>query len=174
MPSGDFEIPDLGTTPLIFGPPDVVEGYHILEAMERNLQLEPINRHPDSVLLWYRLLTLLHPAFAEGFEVADGTDEEVDAFQARAEFLALGLASSKASLDLLLTGYYSPAYAVIRHMIETVLLCRYTEMTPRHAAAVYSSQSDTGHAHSHLPKTQTMVTKLKKTYPNERRRFDHL
>ena len=174
MPSGDFEIPDLGTTPLIFGPPDVVEGYHILEAMERNLKLEPFNRHPDSVVLWYRLLTLLHRAFAEGFEGADAPDEEVDAFQVRAELLALGLTSSKAGLDLLLAGYYSPAYATIRHMIETVLFCRFIDMSPEKAGAFSASDTDPGKTKIRRPKARTVVAKLKQGYPNERSWFQCL
>ena len=172
--SDDFSIPDFGAVPLVFGSPEVVEGYYTLETLERNLKHEPVNRHPESVDLWYRLLTALYRAFTEDFRFSDGADDKLTALQVRAELLALSLTSSKAGLDLLLAGYYSPAYATIRHMIETGLFCRFIDMNPGEVGAFYASETDPAKTKIPQPNVSTVVRQLKQGYPNERKWFESL
>lgn len=162
----NFEIPDLGDPPLLFGPPDLVEGYHALEATERNIGAQTLDQYFKAVDVWYRLLTLHYRAYMRGFPPASGSPRERTAWELRSELLALGLASSKAALDLLLAGYYTPAYATIRHMIETVLVCRFVETWPNEAAAFYRADEGVPQPPP-APKVSTMIRKLKRRYPAE-------
>jgi len=166
MEPDDIEIPDLGDVPLLFGSPDLVEGYYQLEAAERNQGMGTLGRHAEELFIWYRSLTLHYRAFLRGFHF-DCSDEELIAYGLRLQLLALSLNSSKAALDLLLAGYYSPAFAAIRHMIETLLLCRNVEAWPREAAAFYHPEPGKP-TPPPRPKVKTMVAKLKRRYPLER------
>lgn len=173
MQRDDFEIPDLGCPPLNLGPPDLVEGYHALERMERTVGMGVIGEHAELVNVWYGFLTLYFRAYMSGLRPATGSREERTAWDLRSELLALGITSSKSALDLLLAGYYSPAYAVIRHMIETVVTCRYVENWPKEAAAFYRPESETLQ-HPPRPKSQMMISKLKRRYPDEKLVFNGL
>lgn len=172
MEPDDFSLPDLGAHPLLLGPPELVEGYHTLEAAERNIGAITLDQYVRAVEVWYRLLTLHNRAYLRGFPPISGSPKERIAWELRSELLTLGVASSKAALDLLLGGYYSPAYATIRHMIETVLVCRYVESWPNVAAAFY--RADQGLPQPPPPRAPTMIRDLKKRYPAEKKLFEQL
>lgn len=173
MQQDNFRLPDLGHPPLVFGPPDLVEGYYMLESAERNMGMGAITAHREPVHVWYGFLTMYFRAYMAGLLPATGSPEERTAWELRSELLVLGITSSKSALDLLLSGYYSPAYAVIRHMIETVLTCRYIEAWPKEADAFYRPGPGALRPPPR-PKTQTMIRELKKRYPNEKALFDGL
>lgn len=167
MQRDDFEIPDLGKRPLLFGRPELVEGYYALERTERNMGMGALGQHGPQVHLWYECLTLHYRAYRAGFPIGGGSPEEVSARVLRSELLALSLTSSKAALDLLLAGYYSPAYAAIRHMIETVLTCHYVEAWPSKAKEFYSKEPGTARPPSPA-KASSMVGRLKTRYSKDK------
>lgn len=161
----DFREPDLGTFPLVFGGDDVVEGYYALERAERNQGMGTLaSRHQREVWIWYRLLTLHRRAFLRGFAFGCPEDE-LTAHGLRALLLALGLSCSKAALDMLLAGYYSVAYAAIRHMVESMVLCHYLELMPKAAAAFYAASPGAPDPPK-VPPFKNIVGELKKTYPD--------
>lgn len=161
-----FSVPDLGIPPILTGPPEGVEGYYQLERLERRVGGRTLARHSVEGSLWYRLLGLHWTAFSRTFHF-DGPDHVRLAQSLRSELLGLGLASSKAALDLLLVGYYSPAYAVIRHMMESWCACRYVEKWPEKADAYYAPMSGQSEA-PERPPVKNMLHRLKQHASDER------
>jgi hypothetical protein len=83
---------------------------------------------------WYRGLTLYFVAHYGDWDLSPRTP--VETFQAREvqmDLLGLGLSSAKVAIDTLLAGYYSTAFATVRHMTETVLQTFYLQAFPDRA-----------------------------------------
>lgn len=118
--------------PLLPGPPDVEEGYYDLEEHERNQMREAMSKHADAVALWYRALTQYRRAMLGTwhFEGAKPRTIELTAMGLQMQLLGLGVSAAKSSLDDLLAGYYSQAFAGIRHMLETFVQCLYVSFNP--------------------------------------------
>lgn len=108
-------------------------GYNRLEETQRAVRQFSINQHRTEMLLWYRGLTLYYVAQFGTWDLSGTPDERLVARQVQMDLLGLGLSSGKVSLDLLIVGYYSPAYATIRHMLETVMQWFYLELFPDRA-----------------------------------------
>jgi hypothetical protein len=102
-----------GAPPLLFGPDDVTEGYYELEELERGFSLDALRNHRDAVALWYRGLTLFRRGMIGMWEYLgeEGPGDIMSAWGIQANALGLSVGSAKASLDLLLAGYYSMAFA---------------------------------------------------------------
>lgn len=170
MQPPESPVPDLGPVALLSGPLEVVEGYYELEQYARRQRQDTLTRHQADVELWYRLLTLHCVAFRRGFNFTC-PDEELAAYQARMQMLALGVSYSKAALDMLLVGYYSVAFGLIRHLIETWLISRYLEGYPDRAAAYY--QQDPEKPILHEPTNmQNVVARLKEKFREQKALFE--
>lgn len=117
-------------------PEAINRGYAFMEASEVANRQYTIEHHANAVSLWGRALT----HFREGIVgKSDFTEAAADASRLRAlhaqsQLLGLGVNSAKASLDLLLNGYYSPAFSAIRHMVETFAQCTWLELRPSEAS----------------------------------------
>lgn len=131
MPEADWEPRPDQEPPLLWGPKLVVEGYYELEKQERNQRLHVICEHDDAVAIWYRAMTLFREAVLGTWTLsgAAGSDERAcEGLQM--QLLGLSVSSMKASLDALQSGYYSVAFAMIRHMLETFVQCLYARFEP--------------------------------------------
>lgn len=153
------EHPSLGRKPMLPGPESAYRGYYELEAIERHVAATTLAQHRDEVDLWYRLLTLHRTALDKEFRY-DSREDEWMARSLCAQLIVLALAHSKAALDLLIVGYYSIAFAAIRHIIESWLYCQYVNVMPAEAAAFYAPAG--GEDPTHQRKVKTVVAQLKK------------
>jgi hypothetical protein len=132
----DFRVPEFGEKSLVFGGADVVEGYYTLEEQERDMSHTVMAMHRDVIHVWYRQLTLYYRGLRGGFYLGV-PDKELEAAQLRMKLVGLGISSSKAALDNLLAGYYSVAFATIRHMHESVIQSHYLEEFPEESPLWY-------------------------------------
>lgn len=155
----DFLPPISDTRPLFFGPPDVAEGYFLLETVERRVMLASMNAHRQPVRLWYRGLTLywrgMHGARPWPGEPLSDVERAAQVTQSR--LIGLGIISAKVALDTLLAGYYSAAFGSIRHLIEIFIQVCYLESRPERAPLWYAPRT--------LPKCKSMVAELKRRPP---------
>lgn len=117
----------------VFGNKWAVWGYNDLEEIERLTRLQTLTSHQNETHLWYRALTLYYVAQLGTWDFAGTPENERNAKGIQVDLLGLGLSSAKVAIDALLAGYYSPAYATIRHMLETVLQCFYLRAFPERA-----------------------------------------
>lgn len=118
--------------------PQITEGYYDLEKHERNQMNYAIMYHTDAVQLWYRALTLHRRAMLPMWTLRGqpGTREHT-VHGLQMQLLGLSVSASKAALDTLLAGYYSVAFATIRHIIESYAQCMYVESEPDQSALWY-------------------------------------
>ena len=72
------------------------------------------------------------------------------------QLTALGVSSAKASLDTLLAGYYSIAFAAIRHMLEIRVQCLYVAVKPEETTRWYRHPEHSS-ARAESPKMFRMV-----------------
>ncbi len=124
-----------GTIGEIFGTKWLVGGYNALEEIQRRVRLESMSYHDKEMEQWSRALALYSVAQYGTWDLSSRNTPEVR-FQAvgiRMGLLGLGLSSAKVAIDTLLAGYYSVAFATIRHMAETVLQCLYLDAFPERA-----------------------------------------
>lgn len=117
----------------VSGSSSAAYGYNRLEETQRAVRQHSIGQHQTEMLLWYRGLTLYYVAQIGTWDLSGTSNERVVAQQVQMDLLGLGLSSGKVSLDLLIVGYYSPTYATIRHMLETVMQWFYLELFPERA-----------------------------------------
>ncbi len=130
--------------PFFFGSDDVVEGYYELERIERNVGMDCICNHPTEARLWYYALTLYHRAMNKTWDFADSgrSAETINSLAVQVHLLGVNLGLAKSCFDNLLAGYYSAAYAIIRHMIETSMHNVYFALCPEEASD-YWRKADT-------------------------------
>lgn len=115
--------------PMLFGSSKAVDGYCSLELGERSNALRTLQEHSTEASLWYRGLRLLLDPF-EGEWILPKAEPERSAYILRADILGLEVSSAKAALDLILSGYYSLAFAAIRHMLESSAQTMYIVLFP--------------------------------------------
>jgi len=144
--------------PLLSGPDGVTEGYYELEALERNKTWEALRRHTEAASFWYRSLTLYRRAMLGQWDFSDvGEDKaRLTVYGLQSQLLGLGVSSAKAALDMLLAGYYSVAFASIRHMLETFVQYCYVAVKPEEANRWYT-QSDGIEDQSKTPGCKHMI-----------------
>lgn len=128
------------TFPLLYGSEDVVEGYFELEKIERNVKLSAYRNHSEAVALWYRALTLYRRGMLGKWDFSQYADHSVELKAAglQSQLLGLGVSSAKSALDDLLAGYYSLAFAAIRHMVESYIAFLYIAVDPSEYHLWYS------------------------------------
>jgi hypothetical protein len=150
------------TPPLLYGPDDVTEGYYELEELERAMTLEALRKHREPVAFWYRALTLYRRGMIGEWDFSDAGEEEtkLTVWGLQSQLLGLGVSSTKAALDMLLAGYYSVAYAAIRHMLETFVQYLYVAIAPDEAKRWYKQPGGL-EAQSRTPGCRFMVDEIK-------------
>lgn len=148
--------------PRLFAPADVVEGYQILERLERRATLEALHQNREAVALWYRALTLYRRALpgVRDFSDLGDSDPRRTARQLQSQLLGLGISSAKAALDMLLTGYYSIAFAAIRHMLESFAQILFVDANPAQARRWYAGEAG-GAEQPDPPSMKIMVQDIK-------------
>jgi hypothetical protein len=148
--------------PLLHGSDNLVEGYYDLEEQERRQALDTLGRHKEPIALWYRALTVYRRGMLGPMTLKpDDSEAEQLAHKLTYQLLGLGVGSAKASLDLLVVGYYSIAYGAIRHMFESAIQANYVAYHPEHAVLWYEHKPQPGELRE-PPKTKTMVAIIKK------------
>lgn len=148
--------------PLLSGPDEVTEGYYELEALEWEMTREALRQHREPVEFWYRALTLYCRGMLGEWNF---TDVETDKTRMavcglQSKLLGLGVSSTKAALDMLLAGYYSIAFASIRHMLETFVQYVYVGVRPEEVMLWYKN-SDAPDAQTKTPGCRQMVDFIK-------------
>lgn len=133
LPEGEWTAPLSGTICEVRGDKWIVGGYNALEELQRIVRGESMTAHRSEVHLWYRGLTLYFVAQYGEWDFTRIDEDRKEARHVQMDLLGLGLSSAKVAIDTLLAGYYSPAYATIRHMLETVLQWLYLEAFPDRA-----------------------------------------
>jgi hypothetical protein len=122
------------------GPEEWVEGYYSLEESERGMTMRALRNHGTEVAYWYRALTLYRRGMTGSFEYPgekNGPADAVAAWGLQMQLLGLGVGHAKAGLDMLLMGYYSLAYAAVRHMLESFFQCVYLALFPEESPLWY-------------------------------------
>lgn len=129
METPEIPSPPTGVPPLIFGPGEITEGYYRLEELERGFSLETMSKNQIAVSLWYQALTLYRRGMLGPWNYPGDKEMEdnLTAWNLQSQLLGLGVGSAKSALDLLLAGYYSNAFAIIRHILESVIQSIYLE-----------------------------------------------
>jgi hypothetical protein len=120
-----------------------VGGYNTLEMAERRAALESMSAHQVEVRLWYRALTLYVQSQFDQWDLESdsATEGEFRTSYVQMDLLGLGLSSAKSAIDSLMVGYYSVAFATIRHMAESVLQCYFLLAFPGKASLWYPNRS---------------------------------
>ena len=147
--------------PLVFGSPATTRAYYALEEAGRSNAVETLSHHQMESTLWYRALTL-HLELQDGkwTPLPSRDDDDRRARNTQIDLLALGLCSSKAALDMVLAGYYSIAWAAIRHCIETSIHCQYLLHFPASYRLWYSPDDDP-------PSCKQMVEQIAKQHKHD-------
>jgi hypothetical protein len=152
--------------PLLRGSSDLVKGYYELEEAERHAKLQAYGRHREEAALWYRGLSLYLRVFQGPWDFTDQVDETYGArvLNLRGQLFGLGICTVKAALDALLAGYYSVAFASIRHMIETVIQDIYLLLYPEEFVLWYADPGEE-QVDKQTPSCWVMVEAIKQS-PN--------
>ncbi len=148
--------------PMLYGPDNLTEGYYELEKSERNTTLEALRQHKEPAALWYRALTLYWRGMLGTWDFSD-VDEDMSRLRVyglQSQLLGLGITSAKGALDMLLAGYYSIAFASIRHMLETYIQYLFVAVEPE-AASRWYRQSDDVDTQARTPGCRQMVDTIK-------------
>lgn len=115
------------TVPFLWGAPHVVDGYLSLEITERNIKHVAIGKHPIEVALWYEGIGLIMTGM-EGKWDPKVEEPALLTFNIELQLFGLSVSSAKAGLDMILAGYYSVAFAAIRHIIESAAQAMYLNL----------------------------------------------
>lgn len=148
--------------PLLTGSPEVEEGYYDLEEHERNQSWVALRAHNYEFSLWSRALTLYRRAMLGTwhFQNAEPGTVELTSLGLRMQLLGLGVCAAKSSFDDLIAGYYSQAFAGIRHLLETFVQCMYVDFHPDQALLWYEQEGGVA-AQVDPPSMKTMCQALK-------------
>lgn len=79
----------------------------------------------------------------------------------QSQLLGLGLSTTKATLDMLLIGYYSVAYTSIRHMIETFVIAVYVTIRPMDAQRWFEQPDDPRRSRTKTPYVSHMIKTIR-------------
>src|SRR5688572_4256965 len=105
---------------MLDGTAELVAGYEILHNQEAKYTAIALAELPDGIALWYRYLTLFDRTLRGEHESPfDERDDRHKAWHLRLRLSGVAVATAKLALDAALAGYYSQAYALLRHMLET-------------------------------------------------------
>lgn len=145
---------------------DEVEIFQRLDDSHETLADEVVNDYGRAVAIWAKIVSVLSLRLIENSRVdlslSEGTDEWA-AFGLRQTLLALSISSSKAALELLISGHFSISLAAIRHMYEISIQCMYLEAFPQHYLKWYDDPT-TPDQLPNTPSVRKMCAELHKVF----------
>lgn len=108
-----------------------MRSYYQLELLEDNIRARSRRSYSKPLDMWNRFLNLFSLAFSRAYE----WDESTTATESKARTLAMDLlalagTTSKPTIDALVDGYYSQAYALLRSLLETWRRVVYLRLDP--------------------------------------------
>jgi hypothetical protein len=99
---------------------EVIAGYRTLHTQEEIYNRKAIEAMPDAVKNWYGHLTLYDRVMRREYEwPKTEPDDDYWSWKARLNLAIVAESTAKLVLDASLAGYYSQAYGMLRHMVET-------------------------------------------------------
>lgn len=123
---------------MLSGTPKLMAGYAALHDQEARNTAIALEKQSEFVAVWYRYLTLMDRALrGEHESVAAIPSADHDSWELRLRLLGTATASAKLCLDAALAGYYSQAFGLIRHMLETWKIMAYVRLVPQAAINWY-------------------------------------
>jgi hypothetical protein len=142
--------------------------YHDLEVIELRRRQDASAKYVEGFESWLGQLALFSIAFNRSYVLPEGDEpDDVDVRQSiefRLDLLGLAGDNFKLTLDATLAGYYSPALAVVRHLLETWLRTLHTRLCPQEVWRWYPEHMWADHARK----------KSKAELPREPPKADHI
>jgi hypothetical protein len=123
----------IAAKPMLAVEAPIASGYVNLHETEAHQTLLSLEAMPEAVRVMYRYLTVY-----DGMMRREHDCDGDLACQLRLRLAAVAASTMKASLDLALAGYYSPAYALVRHLLETWQALAYLRINPSAARQWFS------------------------------------
>lgn len=129
------------------GQPDALTvGYGGEELRETAIRELTLREHSTAVSEWLFALHLFAVAFdpEREYNAADIGDDRVSrgAFELRLELLALASRAAKPALDLLVAGYYTEAWSLLRTMLELWARSVYVRLKPEEFVRWYEADME--------------------------------
>lgn len=149
----------LACKPMLSGPSNLIAGYEAFHDQEGRYTQIALREMPDAAAIWYRYLTLFdHTLRGELESPSLELDDKHRAWDLRLRLASVACATAKLALDAALAGYYSQAFALLRHMLETWQQMVYVRFNPIAAELWFSPD---GVKPAREPGTSTIVNKLR-------------
>lgn len=114
---------------------------------------------PGAARCMYRYVTLFDGMLRGDLECSDDTQTQLISCQLRLRLAVTAVSSTKVSFDLALAGYYSQAFAILRHMLETWQVMAYLRVCPESWRLWYPSPNGNP---PNPPDQQTMANRLRR------------
>jgi hypothetical protein len=125
--------------PVLNAPSDAIAGYRTFHLHEAKYTGIALANMPAEITVWHRYLTLFNRTMRrEHISPSDNQDDARTAWGLRLSLASAAAASAKLTLDAALAGYYSQAYALIRHMLESWQQGAYVRLNERAAQLWFS------------------------------------
>jgi hypothetical protein len=128
--------------PMLPGNRELIAGYIFMHHQEAKYTAIALKEMPEAVATWYRYLELFNQAIRREHESGEtGPTPAWFSWHLRIHLVATATGTAKLTLDAGLAGYYSQAFALIRHMLETWRQMVYARLFPSEADRWYTLES---------------------------------
>jgi hypothetical protein len=140
--------------------PEVLAGYRALHMHEAKYTAIALGNEPAEIAVWYRYLTLFDRTMRREHESPFDLDSDSHvAWGLRLSLTSAAAGTAKLALDATLAGYYSQAFALIRHLLETWLQMVYVRLNPSAAPQWFSPD---GVRKAQQPNQNTIINGIKR------------
>lgn len=129
---------DADVFPILVGESEAIRNYYSLERLERTVGSTTLKEHRQESTLWYRGIELFYRSLVGEWPLSAPAFDELTGKSAPAAqlwILSLEVSGMKSSLDQLVRGTYSSAFAAIRHMLESYIQVKYLALHPESSEA---------------------------------------
>jgi hypothetical protein len=141
-------------------PPEVVAGYRTLHLEEARYPGIALQCTPAEIAVWHQYLTLFNKTMRrEHISLSANQDDAHTSWGLRLSLASAAVASAKLTLDATLAGYYSQAFASIRHMLETWQQMAYVRLNEPAARQLFSPD---GVREPHQPNQNTIARGIRR------------
>jgi hypothetical protein len=118
---------------------EAIAGYRTLHLQEAKYTGIALANMPAEIAVWHRYLTLFNRTMRkEHVSPSENRDDVRTAWGLQLSLASAASSSAKLILDATLAGYYSQAFALIRHMLETWQQMAYVRLNERAARQWFS------------------------------------